>query len=257
MALQSFAWTICPEGGLNEAQESATLEWLLAAGCKLAYSIEHGSNGLRHMHAAILTKDKNLAQKYRKWVCKRDHHFQWDRRSVFLKAKTWYKPERVEDVVGDDDEDGKDSIDFTKPRSWMEYIEKHGKVKFSNLPKDYEDALAENIPVCDRRAEVKMSHLDSIEKHFKEQGLPFNTFSEVSAGISILAFEVRLIAIPDMHKIKGLVVWAWAYMNKYKGDLLELQKNMQEQYAAQKNAPKRKRGMTVAEEMLEMCTKKR
>lgn len=254
MALKSFAWTICPTGGLNEAQESSTLDWLLKHDCKLAYSIEHGSNGLRHMHAAILTKDKNLAVKYRKWMSKRDHHFKWEHRGVFLKSKTWYKPQPAQTQGEADMEVAYAEAQDGPNGTWMDYIEKDDECKFNNLPEDYEDALAENIPLSQRRTEVKMGHLDAIEKHFKEQGLPWNTFAEVSAGISILAFDVRLIAIPDMNKIKGLVVWAWAYMNNYKGDVLCLQQHMQEQYAAQKKAPKRKRPMSQVDEALARCT---
>lgn len=240
--IHSRAWTVSPPGGLCEAHELRIKQWLQDKGARFAYVIEHGEKGgLRHMHAGILTKNYNLARDFRNWAIA-ELHYPADKklREKWLDNRTWYKPGRMAP-------DGKLYFDDDGPNTWEDYQTKKDGWVYNDLPDDYEDALADHIPPDQRRASIKMQHCHDLEELFEKHNLPFKTKNDVGAGVSILAFELRVLAIPDRNKLKGYVEYAWAYMNKIKTSLVTFDEE-------KKVAPKRKRGMTVAEEMLEMCT---
>lgn len=201
-----MAWTINPPGGLTEVDEKNILKYLNDKGCRYAYVIETDASQ-RHMHIGVLGL-KNQTNLFRNYMSTHyPENFPAEHKLVWLKAKTWHK--------------GNPGVMIMKPdgtpanaSTWMEYMQKETSLVENTLPLNFEELLDDNIDEKDRRKRDVWPMMSHFEKKFKEHDLLFNTFEDVSIGVSKLAFVIREVKPPDAAKLKGFILMLWKYMNQ-------------------------------------------
>lgn len=222
MAMHSYALTVRPLGGLTSGQVGIITNWLDKKVAHYAYSLEMEGDK-RHMHAAVLTKSKGFHKNFRQFMIAQHRGevaFQEKDKHAWSECKTWYQEEPDKDT-------------------WMKYLTKDGALSYTNLPANYNDFLAPNVPEDERRQRASMPQLHRFMELFEEHKLPSKSFDDVSCGITFLVFDKKVVGVPEFNKVKGFVMYLWMYLNNYHGCIFKLQNEFAETFKPNK---KRKRG---------------
>lgn len=124
-------------------------------------------------------------------------------------------------------------------------MSKQGDVTPSvSFPEDYEQFLAEHVDPAQRKSS-SWPVMNQWLQLFKTHELPLESMEQVSTGLSILAFKLKVASLPRGSDIPGLIFNLHCYANEFTGDLLQAMQSVTDDNAFQR---KRKRLKANAEE---------
>lgn len=218
-----------------------------------AYSVETQNCSNRHIHI-LLIGNKNSAKCTREKVEK-------SRRFPlilnYIKAmdfRTWYKNGKLCPNTGE-------LID-TDVNGGLAYITKEEgqTIHYSSNWTNWEDVqqhLADHV-LHENRRNAKWGQMVHWEELFHKHKLPYETWDDVSVGVSKLAFVLRQASLPDASKIKSTITYIHMFMNKFDGNLATTMDAIADQRGIKRKADqlfeaKQMMELKASEDIMEQC----
>ena len=212
----STAFTISPKtndfdnwiAGLKEKLNKMG-EWCLV--------LETSDSGHKHLHGGVLSERSvsSVSQTISRYWSKLDP----DYCAKTVLCKTWYKPQEEDILDGMYD-------DAHRATSWMNYIYKTKvPVEYSdNFPVEESlmDHLADNVPLAERRANIKFKLLKNLSSLCEAHGIQLPlTVRDCRVAMNKLAWVHEAWEIPlDSRKATQIAVGWWKLNTRYSGDSL-------------------------------------